>query len=147
MNITATISLYFSAAKRLRGQGVGVCGFVHGYTHHAEIAFCRGGGGLNDDDMVEDFHMVKGRIRDWIDEHWDHNLLLAREDEALGEYVSRYTGQAVFYFDANPTSEVMAQFLMYTLGDIFAQDSIVISSVRIYDTPHEWVEARGCKSS
>jgi 6-pyruvoyltetrahydropterin/6-carboxytetrahydropterin synthase len=134
---TCTVKLSFNSAKRLP-DFAGKCQFVHGYGHMVEATFAPTAGLKGD--MVVDFYQLKAGLASWLDKHWDHTILLHEKDRQLGGAISSITGQEPFYFNASPTSEVLAEYLLHEVCPGLAS-GVVCNNVRVYDTPDSWVDA------
>ena len=134
---TCTVKLSFNAAKRLP-DFAGKCAFVHGYGHVVEACFApkehlQG-------DMVVDFYQLKQALGTWLDEQWDHTILLHEKDKPLGDAIAEFTGQTPFYFAQSPTSETLAHYLLTEICPHLSPQAIC-TNVRVYDTPDAWVDA------
>lgn len=142
-----TRRLEFDAGHRVLGHQ-GRCRYVHGHRYVAEITVYAPD--LDDLGMVIDFGKVKEVVGGWIDEHWDHNLILHPNDplnhfhEETGRYsdleiAERFLGRMPFVMPEelpNPTAENMAQFLFYRSGILLSEHGIAIAHVRLYETPN-----------
>jgi len=137
--ISATIKIEFDAAKRLLGFN-GKCAFLHGYRHAVEASFSAEN--LNAAGMTVDFYAIKKLLQDWLDENWDHNVLLNREDKGLGFAIAKITGQKIFYLDGNPTAENLAEYLFKKICPelIKGYEGLKCTRLRLYDNPGAWVE-------
>ena len=60
----------------------GHCAWVHGYGRYVQFTF---EGELDDRQWVMDFGDLKD-VKQWLDEQWDHRLLLASDDPHLDEF-------------------------------------------------------------
>lgn len=115
---TVTRAFHFCAAHRLLGHE-GKCRFLHGHNYLATVVLQ--GRGLNGLGMLVDFKDVKDAIGWWIDEHWDHNILLNSKDPLLrNQTISGglspvedvFGGKAPFLMPGNnPTAENIAEEL------------------------------------
>lgn len=134
--ITCTKKIEFDAAHRIIGHSSG-CQMVHGHRYAVELTFASEE--VNSMGMVLDFKEIKSRFKTWIDTHWDHNIILHKNDERLGSMIAEYTGQNPFYLEYNPTSENIAYFLFnVVLRNVFADQPQYIDlchSIRVYETP------------
>ncbi len=134
--ISCSKSLEFDAAHRVVGHDSG-CQLLHG--HRYKVTFTFESNQLDQLGMVIDFKEIKKRFKSWIDENWDHNTILNREDQELGEKISAYTGQKVFYLDYNPTAENLAFYLgTIVLEEVFSDKKNYIEAlteVKLQETP------------
>ena len=61
----------------------GHCKYIHGYARYVEITFaCHD---LNDKQWVMDFGGLK-HIKKWLDDQWDHRLLISNDDPLLSDF-------------------------------------------------------------
>lgn len=131
---TVTVKAKFSAAKRLT-KYEGKCQNLHGYRHVIEATFS----GNEKDGIVLDFYKAKDALNNWLDKNWDHNVLLNKSDKELGEFISNYTGQKVYYFDFEPTAENLAEYLLKdVLQKLITEASCC--KIRLYDDEDAFVE-------
>ena len=110
---------------------------VHGHRYAVDFTFTSTV--LNDMGMVIDFQEIKSRFKTWIDINWDHNIILHKDDKRLGDAISDYTGQKVFYLEFNPTSENIAYYLFnVVLKAVFANQPEFIElcqKITVHETP------------
>ncbi len=64
-------------------KDTGHCKYVHGYARHVEITF--GCSNLDDKQWVMDFGGLK-EIKNWLNEQWDHRLLIASDDPLMSDF-------------------------------------------------------------
>jgi len=133
---SVTCRVEFDAAHRLVGHK-GACCNLHGHRYVAEVTVC--GERLNEFGMVVDFGDIKKEIRDFVDNLWDHNILLNSQD-SLAEGVDGDQERKPYIFsEMNPTAEVMAR-------ELWRRMSFPVSKVRIYETPDCWAEYESATS-
>jgi len=105
----------------------GKCKYLHGHNGKAEIHL--ESATLDDRGMVIDFTDIKRSISAWIDENWDHKMLLHREDPLVPLLQAQH--QPLFLLDVNPTAENMARLLF----QITAEQGFPVVEVRFHETP------------
>jgi 6-pyruvoyltetrahydropterin/6-carboxytetrahydropterin synthase len=136
MIISCSKRLEFDAAHRVVGHDSG-CQLLHGHRYGVEFTFKADQ--LDQLGMVIDFKEIKNRFKNWIDKNWDHNTILNRSDQELGEKIASYTGQKIFYLDYNPTAENLAFYLgTEVLREVFSDAKHYITaleSVKLLETP------------
>ena len=130
----------FDAAHRLMGYD-GPCANIHGHHYVAEITVAGLASGvevLNKLEMLIDFKELQ-KIGDWIDEHWDHALLLHPKDNLV--IPTKITKMP----SGNPTAENMArQLYMVTCEVVLGSTAgVVVSNIRLYETPDCFVDYDG----
>jgi 6-pyruvoyltetrahydropterin/6-carboxytetrahydropterin synthase len=134
--ISCTKRIEFDAAHRIVGHSGG-CQMVHGHRYAVELTFSSKE--VDPMGMIIDFKEIKARFKGWIDTHWDHNIILNKEDKTLGDMIQSYTGQKVFYLDYNPTSENIAFYLFdVVLKEVFEDLPHYVSlcnCIRVFETP------------
>lgn len=129
----------FSAGHRVVGHE-GKCQHLHGHNYRVHFT-CVAESTLDDVGRVIDFGVIKSRLSMWLEEVWDHKMLLWNEDPlsyALASRDSKYnpivTGSIVVV-PFNPTAENMAQFLVETVGPAQLKGtSVVLQKVRVEET-------------
>lgn len=126
----------FEAAHRLIAPYHGLCCNVHGHSFVIQVAVA--GHALDDRGMLMDFQELKP-IGRWIDECWDHALLLNNNDVTLVGWCSQNQNR-YFVFNANPTSEVMAQAVLVKAKELCPQALGIRISVRETCTSRATIE-------
>lgn len=106
----------------------GKCRHLHGHNGRAEFE-CQGDA-LDGRGMLTDFGDIKRVMKAWIDEHFDHCMLLHRDDPALA-YVRDTLGEPVYVMDDNPTAEAMARVLYR----VAREHGLPVVRVRLWETP------------
>ncbi|MCP5361479.1 MAG: 6-carboxytetrahydropterin synthase [Hyphomicrobiales bacterium] len=128
----------FNAAKRLMDYS-GKCARLHGYRHVVEATFIPAR--EQDTTMVADFYRLKALLGDWLEAHWDHNVILNASDVALGTAIAELAGQEIFYLPTDPTAEAMAAYLLHSVfPGLFAPEGVQCIRVRLYDDSESFVE-------
>ncbi|WPX97165.1 6-carboxy-5,6,7,8-tetrahydropterin synthase [Candidatus Bandiella woodruffii] len=113
---------------------------LHGHRYTVEATF--ESEELDELGMVIDFAVIKEQFNSWLNQNWDHNVILSVEDEILGQKIESITGQEIFYMDANPTAENMAYYLLnHVCPLIFANNKVKCVKIKLYETPNCYVVA------
>ena len=137
--LQCTQIIHFDAAHRIIGHA-GKCRKLHGHRYTVEATFSSAT--LDVLDMVMDFGIIKYKLQDWINTHWDHNTILSSLDHQLGESIRIQTGQNVYYLNSNPTAEGMCDYLLNKINKkIFLEDSVDCRQVKLYETPNCYATA------
>ena len=100
----------FCAGHRLLGHE-GKCAHFHGHNYVAEFHVQSVDGSLDSVGRVVDFAEIKQRLKGWIDTHWDHAFLLWDQDSNGIAAIESIDPPRLFLTPANPTAEVMADYL------------------------------------
>lgn len=126
-----TREFHFCSGHRLLHYE-GKCKHLHGHNYVARITV---EGPLDDRGMVVDFDTIKATIGKWIDEQWDHAVLLHADDHVARSAMAMIPGQRVFLTVGNPTAEHMAMRLssecVQRLGHL-----VQLVSVHVQETPN-----------
>lgn len=154
--ITATRRLEFDAAHRvLRHESK--CRHLHGHRYKVDLTV--GAPELDALGRVVDFGCVKQIVGKWIDDNWDHNILLhpndpildcfppATDDESermMGgeqqQLASMFGGKPPYLFPAgtNPTAENIAAELHRIASRLLRQHdgALLVTRVRVWETPN-----------
>lgn len=99
-------TLHFSYGHRLINYS-GKCKNLHG--HNAKVEILIESQKLNPKGMVFDFGEIKKKLKKWIDQNWDHRMLLAKEDPLLPTI--KKIDKTVVTLPFNPTAENLAKAL------------------------------------
>jgi len=158
---TCTRRFTFDAAHRVKDHD-SKCRHIHGHTYVAEVTvrpaadYAAPGQGLNALGMVVDFSVLKTHVGRWIEEHWDHNIILHPRDNLvrLGEALKDrgiwankfavFNDRAPYLMpeDTNPTAENLARELYRVATIVLQGHNIVVTHVRIQETPNCWADYR-----
>jgi 6-pyruvoyltetrahydropterin/6-carboxytetrahydropterin synthase len=90
----------------------GKCAHLHGHRYRVEFT-CEAAQ-LDALGRVIDFSVIKTRLCQWLEDHFDHRMLLWTHDPMLGPL--RDLDHAVIALPCNPTAENLAQYLVETVG-------------------------------
>lgn len=101
----------FCAGHRVVGHE-GKCRNLHG--HNYRIHFTCVADGLDDVGRVIDFSAIKSMLCNWLEDNWDHRMLLWEQDEDLNEL--RLVDRSIVAVPFNPTAENMAKYLVEVVG-------------------------------
>lgn len=134
---TVTRKFTFDAGHRVLGHS-GKCRHLHGHTYTAEVTVAAEG--LDNLGMVVDFGVIKEKVGTWLDQNWDHNLILHRRDPIMclvpeaRECVCDGREPYVLPGLLNPTAEVMAEHLYRAAQSLLEGFRVV--RVRLWETPN-----------
>lgn len=105
---------------------VGRCARIHGHNGRVEIVL--GAATLDRRGFVMDFGDLEASVRAWIDERFDHRLLLRRDDPVIPALEA--AGENFVALDENPTAE----FLAKTIFDHVKSQGLPVIEVRFFET-------------
>lgn len=137
MGITeVTRKFRIDAGHRLKNHK-GKCQHLHGHSYEFVCTFTSDE--IDEDGMVVDFGILKASIGKWLDENWDHTLLLQRGDLLLPTLFM--TGERVCVLDVPPTAENLAKLFAQKVQELLRDlCELRLLSVRVYETPNCWAE-------
>ena len=115
----------FDAAHQLIGYD-GPCENLHG--HNARVELTLSAAVLNAEKMVADFTTVGAALKFWIDENFDHKVILCSRDPLLK--ILKDNGQACYETRDNPTAEIMAELIFMEMTKL----GMPVSKVRFWET-------------
>jgi len=138
MKISAVRIIKFDAGHRVVNHE-SKCRTLHGHEYKAEI-FAEGE--LDDLGRVIDFSVIKNIIGKWIDENWDHNMIIWSQDPNL-EHILKCEGlKKPFVFPMNPTAENLAQYLISISNDLLNGTGVSVKKIKLWETSNCYVEAK-----
>ncbi|OGS11734.1 MAG: 6-pyruvoyl tetrahydrobiopterin synthase [Elusimicrobia bacterium RIFOXYA2_FULL_58_8] len=85
----------------------GKCKNLHGHNGTAEVTLSSAT--LDSTQMVADFGDLGRALKQWLDENFDHKVILCSGDPLLKTLKEQ--GQQCFETAVNPTAEIMAQLI------------------------------------
>lgn len=135
MTTEITRRMEFDAGHRILGHE-GKCANLHGHRYVAEVTVTAAE--LDTLGRVIDFSAIKRLVGGWIDEHWDHNMLLHADDPLAGIAPTNplLGGKAPYIFrESNPTAENIAEHL-YWIADELLTPTFSVVRVKIWETPN-----------
>lgn len=107
------------------------CAHLHG--HNYRVTFRCEAPALDVVGRVIDFSVMKAKLCMWLEDEWDHRMLLWDQDP-LWAYVRDIDPTAV-RVPFNPTAENMARFLVEELGPLQLQGTeVVLVGVTVQET-------------
>lgn len=108
------------------------CRHLHG--HNYRIHFVCEADQLDALGRVIDFGLINDRLCQWLEEHWDHRLMIWQEDPLLPE-LQRIASEDLCIVPFNPTAEQIAQHLVHVVGpQRLAGTGIRLTSCRVDET-------------
>lgn len=111
MIITANRYHDISCGHRVVGHE-GKCASLHG--HNYRIHFYCEARKLDSIGRVVDFSVIKEKLCMWLEENWDHRMLIWSEDPILEDLKQIDSSIKVVQF--NPTAENIGEYLLRFLG-------------------------------
>lgn len=113
----------FSAAHRVVNGYQGKCRNLHGHNYRTFVTFSASG--LDELGFVIDFGDVKALCNDWVQDNWDHSIIIASNDQPLLEFASlQKQDHYIIPGNRNTTVEVLAQHLFEIMSPRIEQELI-----------------------
>jgi 6-pyruvoyltetrahydropterin/6-carboxytetrahydropterin synthase len=106
--ITATRFHDFSMGHKVTGHE-NKCAHLHGHNYRIHFTLRS----VEEQDAlgrVIDFSVIKSKLCEWLEENWDHKMMLW-EHEPLAFILMQEVPQDIVLVDFNPTAENMAKYL------------------------------------
>ena len=109
----------------------GKCKSLHGHSYIIHF-YCEGNK-LNELGMVVDFGIIKETLCKWLDDNYDHKMLIWEGDPI--HIPLRKIEQGIVVVPFNPTAENIAYFLLNTIApDLLKDTGINVTKVTVEET-------------
>jgi 6-pyruvoyltetrahydropterin/6-carboxytetrahydropterin synthase len=105
MSVTVMRKVEFCAGHRLLHHE-GKCANLHGHNYVVEFHITADG--MDDLGRVVDFSVINRLFKGWIEQHWDHGMLLWEADHQAIEALRHVEPSRVYRLPWNPTAESIA---------------------------------------
>lgn len=112
----------------------GKCRYLHGHNYRIHLT-CEPHvtGKLDSCGRVIDFGIIKQRLCEWLEVHWDHKMILWSNDPITKDLMSLDPTVVVVPF--NPTAENMAEYLVEVIGpEVLVGTGVKLTQVKIDET-------------
>lgn len=131
--ITCSRKLAFSAGHRVLGHE-GLCAYPHG--HNYVVIVVATADQLDAVGRVIDFSVLKERLGQWLQHHWDHNFIVFEQDHEMLAALKMITSSREPYVAPfNPTAENMAHYLLTTIcPEVFLDTGVKVVRVIVEET-------------
>lgn len=129
----------FEAAHRIYGHE-GACANIHGHSYRVEIRIKPKkldplGDGLNELGMIIDFSEVRKTIGKWIDDCWDHAMIVYDIDPITKVWSNDLIGHKAYFMPFNPTAENMARLLGVSIcPELLKGFDVEVTEVVVWET-------------
>lgn len=92
--------------------------------------------GLDAVGRVIDFSVLKEKIGSWIDTHWDHTMIIYKDDLKTIELLQQVEkNKDMYILDTNPTAENLAAHLLWKIcPEVLKGLNIVVHKVVFWET-------------
>ena len=149
--LTVTKEFKWDMAHILAGHE-GMCKNLHGHTYRMQVEVARKSNDLIKEDkatssMVIDFKDLKKIVKEEIVEALDHAFMYwTNSPDKLEHKIAdllKEEGRKVVEVDFRPTAEAMSFYFLNILKQRFKELNIKIISVKVWETPTSYAEAKG----
>lgn len=133
--IKITRKLEFDAGHRVMNHE-SKCATLHGHRYVVEIT--AEAPKLDDIGRVIDFSVIKAKIGKWIDDQWDHNVIVHHKDLEVVKALKSIPRKKEPYLALwNPTAENMADFLLtFVCPNELKDTGVTVTEVTVWETPN-----------
>ena len=108
----------------------GKCKNLHG--HNYRFHFSITAEGLDDLGRVIDFGIIKSTLCQWLEENWDHKMLIWDEDPWLLELLK--IDKEVVVVNFNPTAENIAEYFVMQIAPKLLRHPVILTELTIEET-------------
>lgn len=133
---TVTKEIHWCMGHRLTHGYEGKCKSLHGHNYRVFVSLTRDR--LNKVGMVVDFGDIKRLIEKWINDNWDHAVLVDESDLSLIAFLQEENQRHfILKEDCNSTAEWMSEFLFNLIRQLLVEDGlagVTVESVTVYET-------------
>lgn len=111
------------------------CATLHGHNGVVYI-HATSPSGLDHLGRVVDFSVLQETIGKWINENWDHRMILFKDDKkTIDALLNLNEGSALFIMNTNPTAENLAKFLLEELSPkLLYEKNVIVHKVVFWET-------------
>lgn len=122
----------FAAAHRLINGYQGKCCNLHG--HNYQVFVTLQAEQLTEQGMVIDFSEIKNMLDPWVQQHWDHAVIVNANDQSLINFLET-ENQKHFILpnQQNSTVEVLAEYLFKVFASIIDQELTLSQKLKIIE--------------
>jgi len=139
--ITCCRKIQFCSGHRVLGHE-SKCANLHG--HNYIIWIHAAAKELDSLGRIIDFSVLKERIGKWIDDNWDHTMIIYEKDYNLIPVLQLFeTTKKVWIAPFNPTAENMADHILRVVAPlVLADTNIVVEHIELFETENCKADAR-----
>lgn len=110
----------------------GKCKHLHGHNYRFTFS-CESAGGVDSIGRVIDFSVIKTTLCQWLEDNWDHKMLLWEEDPYIYDLML-LDPSGVVKVSFNPTAENIGLYLIHEVSPNLLPTGIQLVSVEIEET-------------
>lgn len=119
----------FCAGHRVLGHE-GKCANLHG--HNYRVHFHCSAEKIDEIGRVIDFSVIKSTLCQWLEDEWDHKMLIWEKDPLLEDLLK--VDNTVVSLPFNPTAENLGEYMLKIVAPSILPTGFTLSSVDIEET-------------
>lgn len=91
---------------------------------------------------VIDFSVLKSVIGGWVEDNWDHTMIVFKEDTKTIQLLKEApAAKPIFIMDRNPTAENLANYLLWSVcPKLLKGKGIIVHKIVFWETENCYVE-------
>jgi 6-pyruvoyltetrahydropterin/6-carboxytetrahydropterin synthase len=121
----------FSAGHRVAGHE-NKCAHLHGHNYRTH--FKVGAPKLDGVGRVLDFSVIKSKLCMWLEDNWDHKMLIWENDPLCAD-LKKLVPDDIVVVPFNPTAENMAEYLVEEVSvDLLSGTGCILVECKIEET-------------
>lgn len=124
----------FAAAHRIIKNYQGPCNSLHGHTYMVSVLLTAAQ--LNSYDFVVDFSFVKSKLNTWVQDNFDHGILISNDDQELLQFAKADQQKYFLIPDGyNTSAEVIAKTLFQEFTKLLdSEPQVTLAQVTLYES-------------
>ncbi|MBT3585745.1 MAG: 6-carboxytetrahydropterin synthase [Halobacteriovoraceae bacterium] len=137
---TCVRKIHFCYGHRVKNHE-SKCATLHGHNgviwvHATPIE------GLDKLGRVIDFSVLKDKVGGWVDQYWDHTMILFEQDTETLELVKKAPSfKEVFILPKNPTAENLAEYLLKEIcPKVLSGSGVIVHKIVFWETENCYAE-------
>lgn len=95
------------------------CAHLHGHNYRFHFTI-ESDSGLDEVGRVMDFSVIKSVLCQWLEDNWDHKMLIWKEDP-ISEALIKVDYHGIHLVDFNPTAENIAEYFVDKLSPMLLE--------------------------
>lgn len=98
--------------------------------------------GLDSLGRVVDFSVLKEKVGGWVDQYWDHTMILFKDDKKTIELVDQAPAfKKTFIMPTNPTAENLSAYLLWEVcPKVLKGSGVIVHKITFYETENCYTE-------
>lgn len=106
----------------------GKCRHLHGHNYEVFLTAVQKSNDVEELDTlgrIIDFSILKHKVGNWVEQNWDHGMILFSEDGDAIKVMASLPEQKFFLLPYNPTAENLAKYLIKEICPSLLRDTNV----------------------